>query len=169
MHINKPYLLFLGDVHDQLAAKTAIGVAHWRPDDCTGQLRLPDCKADLGLPDLGLYEAAERGAKTLLIGVANSGGVLPTHWVKELIAALDAGFDIASGLHMRLNDIPELKEKADTLGRHLFDVRHPIETFNTGNGKPRTGKRLLTVGTDCSVGKMYTSLALEQALRKRLA
>jgi hypothetical protein len=73
MVINKPYLLFLGDASDQLAAKTAEGVAFWRPSDCVGQMRLPGCSADLRLPNLTIAEAAELGAKTLLIGVANRG------------------------------------------------------------------------------------------------
>ena len=64
MIIRKPYLLFLGDAADQLAAKPAAGVAHWRPDDCIGQLRLHDCNADLGLNDLSIQEAAAQGAKT---------------------------------------------------------------------------------------------------------
>ena len=74
MDISKPYLLFLGDAPDPLAAKTAAGVAHWRPADCVGQLRLPGCNADLGLPDMSIAKAAERGARTLIVGVANRGG-----------------------------------------------------------------------------------------------
>ena len=167
MIIRKPYLLFLGDAADQLAAKTAAGVAHWRPDDCVGQLRLPDCNADLGLTELSIQEAAERGAKTLLLGVANRGGRFSEQWVAELLKALDAGMDIASGLHNRLNDIPTVVAKAKQLDRQLLDVRHPTEEFSVADGKPRSGKRLLTVGTDCSVGKMYTSLALEQTMQQR--
>ena len=79
MVINKPYLLFLGDASDQLAAKTAEGVAYWRRSDCVGQMRLPGCNADLHLPDLTIAEAAELGAITLLIGVANRGGLLSEH------------------------------------------------------------------------------------------
>jgi len=167
MSIAKPYLLFLGDAPDQLAAKTADGVAHWRPGECVGQLRLEGCQADLGLPDLSISQAAERGAKTLLIGVANRGGHFSANWITHITQALQQGLDVASGLHERLADIPELAVLAERLGRKLFDVRHPAAKFEVGTGRKRTGKRLLTVGTDCSSGKMYTALALEKEMRRR--
>lgn len=165
--MDRPYLMFLGDARDQLAAKTAQGVADWRPDWCLGQLRLEGCKADLGLPDLGIAEAAEKGVKTLVIGVANAGGVLGAAWTDVLVEALEAGFDIASGLHMKLADEPAINEAARRLGQRLFDVRHPDQAFATGTGVKRSGKRLLTVGTDCSVGKMYTVLAIEREMLER--
>lgn len=167
MTINKPYLLFLGDAPDQLAAKTAAGIAHWRPADCIGQLRLPSCKADLGLNDLSIAQARQQGAKTLVIGVANQGGFISAQWIATLLEALEAGLDIASGLHARLDAIAELSAAAARSGRRLIEVRHPSADLKTGNGKKRTGKRLLTVGTDCSIGKMYTALAIEAELRKR--
>ena len=123
MAINKPYLLFLGDAPDQLAAKTADGVAHWRRTDCVGQLRLSGCRADLGLPDLTVTQAVSQGARTLIVGVANRGGRFSDCWIRELQLALETGLDIASGLHHRLTDIPELADMATRLGRRLFDVR----------------------------------------------
>ena len=167
MSIQHPYILFLGDAADQLAAKTAQGVAHWRPDWCLGQLRLTGCKADVGLRDVSLDEAVEAGAKTLVIGVANRGGVISQAWIEVLERALIQGMDLAAGLHNRLADVPSLTAVAGQHGRRLFDVRHPSRTFEVGNGRKRTGKRLLTVGTDCSVGKMYTSLALEREMHAR--
>ncbi len=167
MTINKPYLLFLGDAPDQLAAKTADGVAHWRPDDCVGQLRLEGCHADLGLPDLSIQQAVERGARTLIVGVANRGGHFSDSWIAQLVLALESGLDIASGLHERLADIPELTDLAGYWGRSLFDVRHSTAHFEVGTGRKRSGKRLLTVGTDCSCGKMYTALALEKEMQAR--
>ena len=165
--IANPYLMFLGDARDQLAAKTADGVAKWRPEWCLGQLRLEGCKADIGLTDMTLEEAAEAGVKTLILGVANQGGFLPDNWIATLDKALDLGMDIASGLHMRLTDLPEIAAKAERLGRQLFDARHPPRDFGVGKGKPRTGKRLLTVGTDVSVGKMFTSLSIEKEMKAR--
>ncbi|KQO54973.1 N-acetyltransferase DgcN [Methylobacterium sp. Leaf85] len=167
MQIETPYLMFLGDVPDTLAAKTAYGIADWRPDWCVGQWRLPGCAADLGIPDLTLDEAVAKGCRTMVIGVANAGGVLPTHWVSEVVAALNAGLDIASGLHVRLGSLPEIAEAAEKNGRQLHDVRHTTETFDTGKGIRRPGRRLLSVGTDCSVGKKYTVLALERGMRER--
>ena len=162
-----PYLLFLGDVHDQLAAKTAHGIKDWRPERCFGQLRLAGCRADISIPDVTIAEAAASGCRTMIVAVANSGGYLADHWVPHIVAALDAGMDVASGLHQRLVDLPEIAEAADRNGRELFDVRHPKHRFKTGTGVKRAGKRLLTVGTDCSCGKKYTALAIDKEMQAR--
>ena len=167
MDIARPYLMFLGDVPDQLAAKTALGIVDWRPEWCLGQLRLPGCKADLGIPDLSIADAAAKGAKTLVVGVANAGGVLPDHWTGTIVQAIEAGMDVATGLHARLEEVPAIAEAARRAGRRLFNVRHSDERFATGKGTKRPGRRLLTVGTDCSVGKKYTALALEREMRAR--
>lgn len=167
MEIRRPYLLFLGDAGDQLAAKTAYGVAQWRREICVGQLRLEGCRATCGLPDLTLEEAAAKGAKTLIIGVANRGGRISAAWQETMLKALDLGMDIASGLHNRIADLPAVADRARALGRSLFDVRHPDRDFEVATGEARSGRRLLTVGTDCSVGKMFTSLALEREMRAR--
>ena len=167
MVIEHPYLLFLGDAPDQLAAKTAQGIAHWRPEWCLGQLRLKGCNADLGLPEMSLTKAVEAGARTLVVGVANRGGVISHDWIDILEKALIMGLDLAAGLHSRLADVSSLTAVAEQHGRRLFDVRHPSRSFQVGDGGKRPGKRLLTVGTDCSCGKMYTSLALEKEMRAR--
>jgi uncharacterized NAD-dependent epimerase/dehydratase family protein len=167
MNIKHPYLMFLGDAADQLAAKTAHGIVHWRHDWCLGQMRLPGCNADLGLPEMTIAEAAAAGVKTLVLGVANRGGVIGESWMAPIIEALEAGMDIASGLHVKISDLPEIQAAAAANGRQLFDVRHSDQTFDVGTGARRAGKRMLAVGTDCSVGKMYTALAVEQELRQR--
>ena len=167
MHIQTPYLLFLGDAADPLAAKVAQGIRDWRPDSAIGQFRMRDCNADLGLPDLSIADAAAAGAKTLVVGVANRGGVISDAWTEILREALAHGMDIAAGLHNRLADVADLKTDADRLGRHLFDVRHPTQRFDVASGIRRSGKRLLPVGTDCSCGKMYTALAIEKEMCAR--
>lgn len=167
MIIQKPYLLFLGDAPDQLAAKTAKGIRDWRADDCVGQLRMNGCKADVGLDDLTIEDAVKAGAKTLVVGVANRGGLISDAWTEVLIHALEAGLDLAAGLHGRLADVPPINDAAVRLGRSISDVRHPQETFPVGTGEKRSGKRLLPVGTDCSCGKMYTALALEREMQSR--
>lgn len=166
MKISKPYLLFLGDAADQLAAKTAQGIKDWREGDCVGQLRMDGCKADTGLKDMTIEEARAAGAQTMVAGVANRGGIVSEAWTKVLLEALEAGLDLAAGLHNRLADIPELSQAADRLGRSIFDVRHPSGTYPVASGVKRTGKRLLPVGTDCSCGKMYTALAVEREMQK---
>ena len=167
MNIKTPYLLFLGDAADPLAAKVAQGICDWRPENALGQYRMANCQADLGLQDMTLEQAVAAGAKTLIIGVANRGGVISRDWIEVLQSALEQGLDLAAGLHNRLSDVPELKAAAERLGRELFDVRHPSQTFEVGAGVKRPGKRLLPVGTDCSCGKMYTALALEKEMRER--
>ena len=167
MAIRTPYLMFIGDAPDQLAAKTADGVAFWRREVCLGQFRLPGCKADLGLPDMTVEQAARAGVKTVIVGTTNRGGVLGEGWEPLLVRALELGMDLASGLHHKLADIPALRETAARCGRQIADVRHPTREFAVGNGIRRPGKRLLTVGTDCSIGKMFTALAIEKEMHRR--
>ncbi len=165
--ITTPYLMFLGDAPDPLAAKVAQGIKDWRPDYAIGQYRMEGCKADMKLPDMTLDAAYEAGARTLVIGVANRGGVISPAWRHVLAEALLKGFDLASGLHNLLSDEPELVEIAKAEGRILHDVRVPTVEYPIANGKKRRGKRCLAVGTDCSVGKMYTALAMDAVMQER--
>ena len=165
--IQTPYLLFLGDAPDPLAAKVAQGIRDWRPEFALGQYRMPGCNADMRLPDMTLAEARAAGCKTLVVGVANRGGVISESWIKVLLDALEEGLDLASGLHNLLRDEPVLVEAAKRFGRELHDVRVPTVDYPIANGKKRRGKRMLAVGTDCSVGKMYTCLAMDAEMRSR--
>ncbi|MDO6727596.1 N-acetyltransferase DgcN [Cognatishimia sp. 1_MG-2023] len=165
--IETPYLLFLGDAPDMLAAKVAIGIRDWRPENAIGQISLPGCGADLKLTEMSLQEGLDAGAKTLVIGVANRGGVISAEWKELLVKALELGYDIASGLHNLLRDEGELVAAAQMHGRTLHDVRVPTVAYPIANGVKRTGKRCLAVGTDCSVGKMYTALAMDAEMQKR--
>ncbi len=167
MSLAQPYLLFLGDAPDALAAKVARGVRDWRPEASVGQFRLPGCNADMGLPDMTVAEAAAAGAKTLVIGVANRGGVISDTWKAVLVEALQSGMDVAAGLHTLLRDQTELGAAAAASGQSLHDVRMPTVHYPIADGKRRSGKRLLAVGTDCSCGKMYTTLAMEKAMHAR--
>jgi uncharacterized NAD-dependent epimerase/dehydratase family protein len=163
----QPYVLFLGDTTIAGYAKTAFGLKDWAPDKCVGELRLPGATVTTGLEALTAAEARARGARALVIGVANPGGVIPANWRASLIEALEAGLDLIAGMHMRLADIPELAEAAHRLGRQLIDVRVPPSQLPVGTGRKRSGKRLLTVGTDCALGKKYTALALFRAFEQR--
>jgi len=165
--LKTPYLLFLGDAPDQLAAKVAQGIKDWRPEFSLGQMRLPGCKADLGLSDMTIAEARAAGAQTLVVGAANRGGFISDAWIATLVQAIEAGFDIASGLHNLLRDRRELVDAAEKAGTRLYDVRVPSVQYPIADGKKRAGRRCLAVGTDCSVGKMYTALAMEKEMRAR--
>jgi uncharacterized NAD-dependent epimerase/dehydratase family protein len=165
--IQTPYLLFLGDAADPLAAKVAQGIKDWRPDFALGQFRMDGCNADMGLPDMTLAEAKAAGVKTVVIGVANRGGVISQAWKKVLVTALEEGFDLASGLHNLLRDEPDLAAVAKATGRTLHDVRVPTVDYPIANGKKRRGKRMLAVGTDCSIGKMYTALCMDKEMQAR--
>ena len=162
-----PHLLFLGDVTNPLDAKTAMGLRDWRPEHCVGQYRLPGCTVDLGLPEMTVEAAAMAGAKSIVIGVAPSGGALKPEWVQVLKAALEAGLSVVSGLHRRLRDEAELVSAAASSNQQLFDVRVPPEHIPIASGRKRSGKRLLMVGTDCCVGKKYSALAITRALEQR--
>lgn len=167
MALRKPYLLFLADIETEPFAKTAFGIRDWAPESSLAQLRLPGCGVDLGLPDMTPEAAANAGAGSLLIGVATAGGQIPPSWQPHLLRAVDAGLDIVSGMHVALADVPGLADAARRRGVALIDVRRPTHEFPVGTGRRRTGRRLLTVGTDCALGKKYTALALARALRAR--
>ncbi|MBK9440368.1 MAG: DUF1611 domain-containing protein [Comamonadaceae bacterium] len=168
MHqLRKPYLLFLADVQLKSDAKTAFGLRDWCTDDVLGEWSLPEATVTLDLPRLSPAEAARQGAGSIVIGVAAVGGVLPPQWLAELEAALDAGLDVVSGQHSRLTSFPSLVQAAQRSGARLVDVRHSDQTFPAGTGRKRSGKRVLTVGTDCALGKKYTALALTQALQAK--
>jgi uncharacterized NAD-dependent epimerase/dehydratase family protein len=165
MQIATPYLLFLGDSPDLLDAKTARGIYRFRPELCLAELSLG--APTLGLPAMTPVEASQAGARTLVVGTVNAGGFLPPTWIATLTEALECGLDVASGMHQRLRDVEALRTVAARTRRELIDVREPRGPFAVGTGRRRVGWRLLTVGTDCSVGKMTTSLALEAELRQR--
>ncbi len=167
LRLPQPYLLFLGDTTEAGFAKTAYGLRDWAPDKCAGEYALPQATVSTGLPVLTPAQAHAQGARSMLIGVANGGGVIPASWIPALVEALEAGLDLVSGMHVRLAEVPELAALAERLGRQLIDVRHPPLGLTVGTGRKRTGKRLLTVGTDCALGKKYTALAVSRAFADR--
>jgi uncharacterized NAD-dependent epimerase/dehydratase family protein len=167
LELPHPYLLFLGDTTEKGYAKTAFGLRDWAGDLCIGEWSCPGASVTTGLPRLTPKEARARGARALVIGVANTGGVIAESWMPSLIEALESGLDLVSGLHAKLNQLPQLKAAAERLGRRLIDVRTPPTNIPIATGAKRAGKRLLTVGTDCAVGKKYTALALARAMSAR--
>ena len=162
-----PYLLFLGDISEPSYAKTAFGLRDWAPERCVGELRCDGAGVTTGLAPMAPADAYAAGARSLVIGVANAGGHIPVSWMPSLLQAMEAGLDIVSGMHTRLADVAPLRDAAQRLGRRLIDVRQPPSGIPVGSGRRRSGKRLLTVGTDCALGKKYTALALARAFAAR--
>lgn len=162
-----PYLLFLGDATEPAYAKTAFGLRDWAGERCVAEYGLPGRTVSTGLPALDPAAAYAAGARAVVIGVANEGGFIARTWIAPLVEALEAGLDIVSGMHARLGEVPELAQAAHRTGRRLIDVRAAPPAIPIGTGRKRTGKRLLTVGTDCALGKKYTALALARAFKDR--
>ncbi|WP_295635259.1 DUF1611 domain-containing protein [Novosphingobium sp.] len=164
--IRKPYLVFLGNAADIAECKTGIGVKEWAEADCVGQWRNAT-HITLGLPDMGPDEAFSAGARSLLIGVSPVGGAIEQTWIPFLLTALEAGLDLVSGLHVRLEDTAVIAEAAKQHGRRLHNVRHADRSFEIATGRKRSGKRVIMVGTDCALGKKYTALAIARRLQER--
>jgi uncharacterized NAD-dependent epimerase/dehydratase family protein len=167
LRLRKPYVIFMGDVDDPASAKTGFGLRDWCPDDSIGQIRTAAGAVDLGLPELTAKQAVQAGARSLVIGIAPDGGTLKESWIPTLAEAAAAGLDVVSGLHTRLEAYPAIVAAAQAAGIRLVNVRHPGKSFPVGSGRKRTGKRLLTVGTDCALGKKYTALGIAAELRAR--
>ncbi len=165
--LKSPYLIYFGDVQNVGYAKTGLGLIEWRPELCAGQMRLPNCQVDVALPEMTVEAAVRAGVRSLVIGVASAGGSIPVEWVDDLAQAARAGLDIVSGMHTRLAAFPKIIEAAQVSGARLIDVRTPPKNLAVATGVKRSGKRILTVGTDCAVGKKYTALAIEKELRAR--
>ena len=166
VQLNAPYLILIGDLDDATYAKTGFGIVHWRPDLVAGQLRFAGCEIDMGVPDMTIAESVEAGAKSLLIGVTPIGGVIPDSWWAPIEEAARVGMDIICGLHFKLADFPAVAVAAKASGARLIDVRNPPINLPVGTGKKRSGKRVLMVGTDCAIGKKYSALALDIAMRE---
>jgi len=167
MQLPQPYLLFLGDVTDEIDAKTAFGLRDWAPELCVGEFVLPQATVTTGLPRLMPAAAHQRGARALVIGIAPDGGDIAPAWIPALLSALEAGLDLVSGMHVRLEEIALLEDTARRCGRRLINVRQPSRSFPVATGRKRSGRRLLTVGTDCALGKKYTALSIARAFGLR--
>jgi uncharacterized NAD-dependent epimerase/dehydratase family protein len=164
LDLPSPYLLFLGDSTTADYAKTAFGLRDWAPERCLAEWALPGATISTGLPSLAPDAAVAHGARAVVIGVANVGGHIPESWVAALVECIGAGLDVISGMHTRLTTLPALREAAARHGRRLIDIRVPPDGIPIASGRKRGGRRLLTVGTDCALGKKYTALAIARGL-----
>jgi uncharacterized NAD-dependent epimerase/dehydratase family protein len=161
-----------------LDAKTAVGLLRYRAElvvavvDSTSAGRTAgDCVGVGGsVPVVADLEgAAARGAGTLVIGVAPQGGELPPAWRRIVLEAVERGWDVWSGLHVFMNDDPELVAAARRTGATLFDARRPTQERPVAARAAAAVDALvvLTVGSDCNVGKMTTALELVRELESR--
>jgi uncharacterized NAD-dependent epimerase/dehydratase family protein len=156
-------------------AKTALGVIRYGRDQVVAVLdstmagrNVGDYVAGRDIPFVAtVAEAFERPEPpdALLIGIAPTGGRLPAEWRPIILEAIDRRLDILSGLHHFLGDDPEFRAAADRRGTRIVDYRRPPDRMETAVGRPHgPGKRvILTVGTDCAIGKMSVALELRQA------
>ncbi len=163
-----PYLLFLGDVTEAGYAKTAFGLRDWARELCVGEFASPGGTVTAGpAADLAARQHAARGARSVIIGVANTGGILKA----RLGPAARRGTRSRPRHRLRharkLGASRELKAAAERFGRRLIDIRQPPPDIPVGTGRKRSGKRLLAVGTDCALGKKYTALAIARAMHDR--
>lgn len=165
------------------SSKTAVGVLRFASDptvavidsSCAGQ----DAASALGTPDVGvgvpvvatIQEALDRDPTSLLIGIAPVGGQLPAEWRPAIIRALEAGLEVISGLHVFLSDDPELRAAAERGRGRIWDVRQPAPEvallIAQGTAHRPGSHTVYFAGTDCNVGKMTASLAVDRAARAR--
>src|SRR5581483_1391910 len=104
-----------------------------------------------------------------IVGVATTGGRFPPAWRALLRSCISKGLDVESGLHEFLSEDPELVELARRHGVELRDLRRPPEGLDvpTGENLRLPGRTILTVGSDCGIGKMTVALELDRAARER--
>lgn len=122
------------------------------------------------IPVVGsVREAVKCGPDSLLIGIAPRGGLLPEAWRGAILDAIEGGMNILSGLHSMLEEDPEISEAARRAGVAVWDIRKVVLPDGVARGllRGRNGRVILTVGSDCSTGKMTVAYELARALRER--
>ncbi len=172
------YLIVADGDFDPMTSKTANAVIRFLPDRTVGVLDRQNAGRTVqevlgfggALPVVGsMREGLALGPTAVLIGIAPQGGRMPAEWRAWLVEALDHGCDLWSGLHTFLGDDPLLADTARAMGRRIFDLRRPPADLPIASGLAKTVDPLivLTVGTDCNVGKMTAQLTLTQRLNER--
>jgi len=182
MTVNRPLFVVLAEGKLGLeTSKTAASVVRYLPDRVAALIdsrhagrtaaEVLGCGGNIPVvATLGeALAASDRKPEALLVGIANRGGTLPVELRAALVAAIDAGLDVWSGLHDRLTADPRLVALAEARGVHLVDLRDPPAGLPVGTGLAlgTPAFRILTVGTDCNIGKMTASLEIRRALRER--
>jgi uncharacterized NAD-dependent epimerase/dehydratase family protein len=166
-------LLILAEGHsdDPHFGKTARGVIRYRPEHVVAILdsTRPGDTQD-GFPIVGsVADAAQYEPTTALVGVATQGGRFPPAWREVLKDSITAGLDLENGLHEFVSEDPELVALAREHSVELRDLRKPPRGLNVPTGANLThgATTILTVGSDCAIGKMTVSLELDREARRR--
>jgi uncharacterized NAD-dependent epimerase/dehydratase family protein len=170
--VSTRYLLlaegFSGDPH---YGKTMRGVLRYRREDVVAILDSARAgETEDGAPVVSsVEEALPLGPTTALVGVATQGGRFPPEWIAILRACVEHGLDVENGLHVFLADDPELRQLAERRGVELRDLRRPPAELSTATGENLAVEAtiVLTVGSDCAIGKMTVSLELDLEARRR--
>ena len=172
------YLILAEGAFGVHTSKTAVGCIRFTPEQVVGVLDTVNAGKTVeqvlgfggAIPVVASVAAGmPLNPNILLIGIAPSGGQLPAAWRPVLRAALEAGLHIWSGLHVFVGDDPEFAELAQRMGVNILDVRKPPADLQVSSGKVRDVKAtvILTVGSDCNIGKMTTQLAVRESLKDR--
>tara|TARA_Y100001935_G_scaffold251153_1_gene252530 strand:- start:1261 stop:2280 length:1020 start_codon:yes stop_codon:yes gene_type:complete len=168
--LTPPYIIFIGNATHLNQLKMATSLLHFSPEKCVGYMKLPKSTVSLDIPEVSIKDAKLLGANSFVLGAVNNGGYIEDDWLAHIAEAMDCGLNIIHGMHQLLDDclVPTTDITfGEYAGNHsvvIHNIRHTSKTIPIGNGKKRVGKRLLTVGTDCSSGKMFTTLTLKKAL-----
>jgi uncharacterized NAD-dependent epimerase/dehydratase family protein len=168
----KRYLILAEEFsHDPHYAKTARGVIRYRLDDVVAMLDSKRAgESEDSVPIVGTVdEALAFGPNTALVGVVTQGGRFPGDWQELLKSCVSHGLDLENGLHVRLRDIPGLTELAAEHGAELRDLREPPADLSTATGENLEvdATIVLTVGSDCAIGKMTATCELDLESRRR--
>ena len=172
------YLILADGLFAPEESKTANACIRYTPEQVVGVIDSTKAGSTaqrvLGFGgDIPVVATLEEGLKlrpnALLIGIAPSGGQLPDSWVELIATAITNKLEIWSGLHSFISDIPRLASLAKEHGVTIHDLRRPPAKLNVSNGRVRevAATVVLTVGTDCNIGKMTTQLQLLGALRDK--
>jgi uncharacterized NAD-dependent epimerase/dehydratase family protein len=178
MSITPRYLILADGAFGVHTSKTAVGCIRFTPEQVVGVLDTVNAGKTVeqvlgfggAIPVVASVAAGmPLNPNILLIGIAPSGGQLPDSWRPVLRAAIDAGLHIWSGLHFFIADDPEFAELAQRKGVNIVDVRKPPPNLPVSSGRVRDVEAtvILTVGSDCNIGKMTTQLAVRESLRER--
>ncbi len=159
---------FSADAH---YGKTARGILRYAPDPTVAVLDTTRLGEEMeGVPIVGsVEEAMPLSPTTAVVGVATQGGRFPPAWRALLCSCIEHGLDVVSGLHEFIGDDPELSALAVKHGVELIDLRRPPEGINvpTGENLELDAQVVLTVGSDCAIGKKTVALELDLAARRR--